>query len=117
MGQKFFILLFLFCYFFVSIPESIGCTYCLGNSFTGGENFSFDPKIPNSAKGTLKFSQYKSSVQHGNAACHFCLYETAANPGGYFLPSLISFPETRQMLVSKLISPTFSIINPPENLL
>jgi hypothetical protein len=117
MGKRFFILLFLFSYFFGSIPESIGCTHCLGNSFTGEEKLSFDPKISNSVKGALKFSQSKSSVQHGKATCHFCLYETAANPGGYFLPSLISFPETRQMLVSKPVSPTFSIIKPPENLL
>jgi len=117
MGKKFFIFLFLFCYFFGSIPDSIVCTNCLGNSFTGQENLSFDLVTPKTGKGTLTFSQPKSSVPHGNASCHFCLYETAANPGGYSLPSLTSSPETRQMLVSKPISPTFSIIKPPENLL
>jgi hypothetical protein len=117
MGKKFFIVLFLFCYFFGVIPDSIGCTQCLGNAFTGEENLSFDLEVPESAKGTLKISQSKSPAQPETASCHFCLCETAANPDGYFLPSLISFPETRQMLVSKTISPTFSIIKPPENLL
>jgi hypothetical protein len=117
MGKKFFIFLFLFCYFFGSIPDSIGCTNCLGDSFAGQENLSFDLVTPKTGKGTLTFSLPKSSVPHGNASCHFCLYETAANPGGFSLPSLTSSPEARQMLVSKTFSPTYSIIKPPENLL
>ena len=115
MGKKIFILLFLFCYFFGVIPDSIGCTHCLGNAFTGEENLSFDLKVPKTAKGTLKISQSTSPVQHGNASCHFCLYETAANPGGYSLPRLTSSPETRQLLVSKTFAPTFSITKPPES--
>ena len=117
MGKKFFILLFLFCYFFGAIPDSIGCTHCLGNSFTGEENLSFELEISKTANGTLKFSQSNSPVQHGNAACHFCLYETAANPGGYYLPRLTLSLETRQLMFSKTVEPTFSISKPPEILL
>jgi len=109
--------LFLFCYFFGSIPDSIGCTHCLGNSFPGEENLSFDLEVPKTAKGTLKISKSTSPVQQGNASCHFCLYETAANPGGYSLPRLTSSPETKQLLVSKTSAPTFSITKPPESLL
>jgi len=117
MGKRFFILLFLFCYFFGSIPDSIGCTHCLGNSFTGEENPSFDLVAPKTAKGASTISQSNSSVQHGNAPCHYCLYETAANPGGYSLPRLTSSPETRQLIVSKTVPPNFSINKPPEVLL
>jgi hypothetical protein len=117
MGKNFFIVLFLFCYFFGTIPESMGCTHCLGNSFTGGENLSFDLEVLKTAKGTIKISQSESPVQHGNASCHFCLYETVANPGGYCLPRLTPSPETRKLLVSKTFAPTFSISKPPEVLL
>jgi hypothetical protein len=117
MGKKFFILLFLFCYFFGAIPDSIGCTDCLGISFTGKENLSFNLEIPKTAQGTLKFSQSKSPGQHGNASCHFCLYETAANPGGYYLPRLTLSLETKPLMFSKTVEPTFSISKPPEVLL
>jgi len=115
MGKRIFILLFLFCYFFGVIPDSIGCTHCLGNAFTGEENRSFDLEVPKSGKGTLKISQSKSSLQHGNASCHFCLCETAANPGGYSLPRLTRSQETRQPMFSKTVAPTFSISKPPES--
>ena len=117
MGKKFFIFLFLFCYFFGSIPDSIGCTHCLGNSFPGEENLSFDLEVPKTAKGTLKISKSTSPVQQGNASCHFCLYETAANPSGYYLPRLTLSLETRQLMFSKTVEPTFSISKPPEILL
>lgn len=120
MYKKFAIIFFLFFFIVSSIPDSLGCQNCLGRSVKDAGFNLINPAISSEGSGTvqgnIRSDRTNPLDQKGNAPCHLCCLETAANSLGFSLPKLLIFFNTRHIIVSNTGDLFFPISRPPENL-
>ena len=120
MYKKFTIISFLFFFILGSIPDSLGCQNCLGRPVESAGFNLINPPVSSETSGTVQENVRSDRTnpldQKGNAPCHFCCLETAANPVGFSLPKPLMFLDTRPIIVSNTGDLVFPINQPPENL-
>jgi hypothetical protein len=119
MLNKFVFVALIFLFGSSSIPDSLGCVKCWGKP---GQSFSLldlanNQEMSKSPRGSIKIDQPVLADPNGSLPCHFCMMETADNPGSYELPGLVMFSGIRPIPMAQSVAPVYSFNRPPEFLL
>ncbi len=119
MLNKFVIVVLIFLFSSSSIPDSLGCVKCWGTPVQSSNllDLAHKQEMSKSARQSITIDQPVQADPNGSTPCHFCLMETADNPGSYELPGLVMFSRIRPIPMAQSVAPIYPINRPPEFLL